>query len=194
MRAAALLSCETKRGNAMNRSSRWVFILLSSVLLTGNVYGQEKFSFSSSTAPQSSRYVKEYSIDLDDVPGHKIRIVEIQRSYTKDNPEIMGVKVVESWLRGSTDYIGGIGPAVGYDTWVLEDGNRIFLEWSSLSSSEPTQSGSRRGTSHATSRFVGGTDKFAGIQGTLMSTVEFDTDKEKGYSRPTMRGEYWIKK
>jgi hypothetical protein len=75
-------------------------------------------------------------IDVDIVPGHKIRIVETQRTYTKDHPVVMGTKVVESWWRGSTNYIRGAGPAHGYQTWVLEDGSKIFPEWTSLSSTE----------------------------------------------------------
>lgn len=167
---------------------------LAPVVVPVSSYAQEKYPYSYSSPPQSSRYVQDHSIDVDDVAGHKIRIVEIQRTYTKDHPTVMSTKVVESWLRGFTNYIGGGGPAHGYETWVLEDGNKIFLEWTSLSSTEPTSTGSRRGTSYATARFVGGTGKFVSIRGTLNTTVEFDTDPKAGYSRPTGRGEYWFAK
>src|SRR3989442_1095610 len=137
------------------------------VLLGATCYAQEKYSYSPSSPPQASRYVHEYTIDVDDVPGHKVRIVEIQRTYTKDHPMIMETKVVESWFRGFTDYIGSGGPGHGYETWILEDGNKLFLESVFVSSTEPTATGSRRGTSHFTSRFVGGTGKFSSIQGRL---------------------------
>jgi hypothetical protein len=120
--------------------------------------------------------------------------VEIQRTYTKDHPLIMGTKVVETWFRGFTDYIGGAGPGHGYETWILEDGNKLFLEVVFVSSTEPTATGSRRGTSQGAFRFVSGTGKFLSIQGTLTSSTEFDTDAKAGYNRPTVRGEYWFSK
>ena len=177
-----------KRVNAIT-----LLALLSlTAVVPGSSYAQEKYQYSYSLPPASSRYVQDHSIDVDDVTGHKIRIVEIQRTYTKDHPMVMGTKVLEAWLRGFTNYVGAGGPAHGYETWVLEDGSKIFLEWTSLSATEASPTGSRRGTSHATGRFVGGTGKFVSIRGTLNTTVEFDTDPQAGYSRPTGRGEYWF--
>ena len=178
--------------NKVSKSA--LFLLLSILFAAVPGHAQEKYTYSYSLPPQSSRYVQDHSIEVDDVPGHKIRIVEIQRLYAKDHPVVMGTKVVESWLRGFTDYIGAGGPSHGYETWILEDGNKIFLEWTAISRTEATSTGSRRGTSHATSRFVGGTGKFASMQGTLTATVEFDTDSKAGYSRPTSQGEYWFAK
>jgi hypothetical protein len=163
-------------------------------LLGATSYAQEKYSFNHSSPPETSRYIRDHSIDVDDVPGHKVRIVEIQRTYTNDQPVIMGTKVVETWFRGFTDYVGGTGPGHGYETWVLEDGNKLYLELIFLSSTEPTATGSRRGTSRASFRLIGGTGKFAPIQGTLTSSTEFDTDPKAGYNRPTIHGEYWIAK
>jgi hypothetical protein len=161
-------------------------------LLGATSYAQEKYSYNHSSPPETSRYIRDHSIDVDDVPGHKVRVVEIQRIYTKDHPVIMGTKVLETWFRGFTDYIGSAGPGHGYDTWIMEDGNKLFLESIFLSTTEPTATGSRRGTSHATLRFVGGTGKFSSIQGTLTSSTEFDTDPKSGYNRPKGRGEYWF--
>lgn len=169
------------------------FFLTASVLLVTNLYAQEKYTYEYSP-PQSSRYVQEHIIDVDDVPGHKLRIVEIQRVYTKDHPVVMGVKVVENWQRAFTNYIGGTGPVQAYETWLLEDGSKIFLEVNALTSSEATSTGSRRGTSHGTSRIVGGTGKFVSIQGMVVTSVEFDTDPKTGYNRPTGHGEYWFAK
>jgi hypothetical protein len=157
-------------------------------------YAQNKHPYSHSSPPETSRYLRDTSIDVDDVPGHKIRIVEIERTYVKDAPVVMGTRVVETWSRVFTDYVGGAGPGHGYETWVLEDGNKIFLESVFLSASEATASGSRRGVSHSTLRFTGGTGIFASLQGTLLSSVEFDTDPNAGFSRPSTRGEYWLAK
>ena len=153
---------------------------------------QQKFSYDHASPPETSKYIRDHSIEVDDVPGHKIRIVEIQRTYTKDHPIIMGTKVLEMWFRGFTDYGSNGGPGHGYETWILEDGNKLFLESVFLSSTEATAAGSRRGTSHSTLRFVGGTGKYASIRGSLGASVEFDSDPKAGYNRPTSRGEYWL--
>jgi len=157
-------------------------------------HAQQKYLYNYSSPPDSSRYVHDYSIEVDDVPGHKVRIVEIQRSFVKDPPTILGTKIVETWFRGFTDYRDGAGPGHGYETWTLEDGNKVFLESVFASVSEPTASGYRRGEAYATARFVGGTGKFAFIQGTLTSKTEFDNDPNAGYNRPSTRGEYWLAK
>jgi hypothetical protein len=155
-------------------------------------YAQDKFSYSHSSPPDVSKYIRDYSIEVDDVPGHKVRIVEIQRTYTKDHPKFMGTKVLETWFRGFTDYGSNGGPGHGYETWILEDGNKVFLESVFLSSTEASPTGSRRGTSYATSRFVGGTGKYASVRGNLTATTEFDNDPKTGYNRPNTRGEYWL--
>ena len=154
--------------------------------------GQQKFSYHHSAPPDTSTYVQDHSIEVDDVPGHKVRIVEIRRIYTKDHPTIMGAKVVETWFRGMTDYGARGGPGRGYETWVLEDGSKVYLESVFLSTIEVTASGSRRGTSYSTDRFVGGTGPYATIRGSVNSITEFDTDPTTGYNRPSSRGEYWL--
>jgi len=179
--------------NKLSRISIAAYLLaVLAALATAAAHGQEKFTYNHAAPPDASKYIKDHSIDVDDVPGHKVRIVEIQRTYTKDHPTIMGVKVLEMWFRGFTDYGANGGPGYGYETWVLEDGSKIFLESKFLSSTEPTASGSRRGRSFATDRFVGGTGKYATIRGSLTSSAEFDTDPKSGYNRPISKGEYWL--
>jgi len=169
-----------------------VLVLLSEIV-AGNLWAQEKYTYDY-TPPQSSRYVEEHVIDVDDMPGHKLRIVEIQRTYTKDHPVIMGVKVTEQWQRAFTNYVGGTGPVIAYETWLMEDGSKIFLQVDALTSSETTPTGSRRGLSQGTLRIVGGTGKFASLRGVIVTSVEFDSDPKTGYNRPTGRGEYWFLK
>jgi len=175
------------------RASLPAYVLVVLVALaSAAAHGQEKFTYSHSTPPDESKYLRDHSIEVDDVPGHKVRIVEIQRVYTKDHPTIMGVKVKEMWFRGFTDYGASGGPGHGYETWILEDGNKVFLESMFLSYTEPSGGGGRRGNSYSTLRFVGGTGKYATIQGSLSSSVEFDSDPKNGYNRPVTKGEYWL--
>lgn len=174
--------------------SRLLGCLLAAAVALWNVnaYGQQKFTYNHDSPPDASKYLRDHSIEVDDVPGHKVRIVEIQRTYTKNHPTIMGTRVVETWFRGFTDYGANGGPGRGYETWILEDGNKVYTESVFLSTIEVTATGSRRGTSYSTDRFVGGTGKYATIRGTLNSTAAFDTDPNTGYNRPSTRGEYWL--
>lgn len=161
-------------------------------LIPATTWAQQKYQYNHSTPPQSSRYVQQHIIDADDMPGHQVRIFEIQRKYTRDHPVIAGVKVVESWDRGSSDYTNGVGPAQGYGTWVLDDGNKIFTKWSGSSSSRATSTGAKEGIYTGTTYLLGGTGKFATIRGVLAEKSEFNTDPDNGYNYTSSQGEYWF--
>jgi hypothetical protein len=172
----------------------WCCAAIVTLFVAGIASAQQKYPFINPSAPQSSRYVQQQIIDVGDIPGHQIRIYEIQRMYTADHPVIMGTKVVEVWARGSADYVNGVGPAQGYDIMMLEDGSKIFAEWRGTSYSEATSTGSRRGTFHGTIRWIGGTGKYATIRGVITAVSEFDTDPKTGYNRTVHKGEYWFEK
>jgi hypothetical protein len=186
--------CHSRGGIVKNILSTFIggCVFTIAIALAHPCYGQQKYSYSHSSPPEASRYIHDYSIEVDDVPGHKVRIVEIQRTYSKDHPIIMGTKVIEMWFRGFTDYGSNGGPGHGYETWILEDGNRLFCESIFISSTEASATGSRKGTSTSTLRFVGGSGKYASIRGNISSSVEFDNDPKTGYNRPSSKGEYWF--
>lgn len=138
-------------------------------------------------------YVQQLFVDVDDVPGHQVRVQESTRVYPAENqPLIDGERLVESWGRGFSNYTGGIGPSWGYSTWITDKGNRIFLEYWGSSETKITATGSKRGTYHGTSSIVGGTGRFSKIRGVLVDVTEFDTDQKVGYQTGTSRGEYWF--
>ena len=161
-------------------------------LVPATTLAEQKFQFSNSTPPQSSRYVQQHIIDVDDMAGHQIRILEVQRKYTSDHPVISGIKVVESMVRGFSDYTNGVGPAQGYSTWLLEDGNKVHLKWSGTSYTKVTSTGAREGTYNGTTYLIGGTGKFARIRGVLTETSDFNTDPDNGYNNSSSHGEYWF--
>lgn len=176
-------------------------IVLIAVAMTGFLLmfadiglAQQKFPIESRGEGQTgSKYTQQLAIDVGDLAGHQVRIVEIKRTYSEETKlSITGVRVKESWLRGLTDYVNGSGPARGYTVWILEDGEKIFLTWDSVSQSEPTAAGSRRGSSEAVTRISSGTGKYKGIRGLLRDSVQFDTDPNQGYSRAQTKGEYWF--
>jgi hypothetical protein len=168
------------------------FIGTTALSATSSTWAQEKYQYTYSVAPASSRYVQRHTIDVKDLPGHEIAIYEIQRTYTSDQPVIMGLKVLETWAYGLVNQINGVGTTEGSSTLILEDGSKVFLEFHGTVYGELTNTGFRKGTYHGTSRFVGGTGRFAAIRGTLTEEVEYYTDPKTGYNRPVSRGEYWF--
>lgn len=169
--------------------------LLCGVLLSGAAWSQEKHALVMSGEGSKGEYPQQLAIDSDDVPGHQVRVYEIHKTYSSGNqPVIDGEHIVESWTRGFSDYIGGVGPTSGYSTLVTDKGNKIFIQYSGASESKPTETGSKRGTNHGTSHFVGGTGRFSKIRGTLVDSSKFDNDPKTGYNVGESRGEYWFEK
>jgi hypothetical protein len=166
-------------------------ILIAALSSTG--WCQEKQQIVMSSEGVKSRYVQQQAIDVDDLAGHQVRVQETHREYPADKQLVVeGERVVESWVRGFSNYVNGIGPASGYATWVTDKGSKIFVEYSGASESQATDTGSRRGTYHGTARIVGGTGKFAKIRGLLVDTTKFDTDPKSGYNVSDSRGDYWF--
>lgn len=184
----------------MKTSDRTFFVLLAVLLsLASSVApvtasAQQRFPIESKSEWQlEGKYTKQHVIDVGDVPGHQIRIVELYRTYNeKSRFAVSGVKVKETFIWGYTDYINGIGKALAYGVWVLEDGGKVFTELSGSSNTQPTGSGAFYGMFHGTVKLTGGTGKYRGIRGTMTDIVEFNTDPERGYNRGNSAGEYWF--
>ena len=156
-------------------------------------WSQEKYPIETTSEGSSSKYTQQYKIDVGDVPNHQVRIQETHRIHNdKSTLVIRGVRVKESWVRGFSDYTNGKGRAWGYIYWVLEDGDKIFLDYSGQSHSEPTSTGSLKGSYTGTTRIVGGTGKYKGIRGAMTDTVSFDNDPKNGYNNSDSKGEYWF--
>ena|SRR5262249_15364236 len=163
------------------------------VCLCNAGWGQQKQPISISGEGVKSRWVQQHIIDVDDVPGHQIRNYEIQRTYSADSGLVVdGEHIVESWTRGFSNYTNGIGPAWSYTTWITEKGNKIFIESAGTSDTKPTETGSKRGTYHGTSRLISGTGRFAKVRGLLVDMAKFDTDPKTAYNVLETHGEYWF--
>src|SRR5689334_656104 len=90
---------------------------------------QERCKVSWEVSAANSTYAQQHVIDVGDVPGHQVRIFELHRVYPDDKPNCEGLKRVESWNRGYSDYIDRNGRAWGYQVTVLENGDKIFAEF-----------------------------------------------------------------
>lgn len=181
-------------GKALGKLVLRMTMALALLPLGSIVWAQQRYPIETAGEGQTaSKYTQQLAIDVGDVAGHQVRVVELMRNYSEETKlRIMGARVKESWFRGLTDYVNGSGPARGYSVWILEDGEKIFLAWDSISQSEATAAGSRRGSSEAVTRITGGTGKYKGIRGLMRDSVQFDTDPKQGYSRAVSKGEYWF--
>jgi len=177
----------------MNKMAVLVPVWFVAASFASSIWGQEKRPLTISGEGVKGRYVQQHVIDMDDAPGHQLRIYEAHRDYPADKaPVIDGERVVEAWVRGFSNYTAGVGPVWGNTTFITDKGNKIFVEGIGTSESKATETGSKRGTYHGTSRFVGGTGRFAKIRGSFVDVSQFDTDPKTGYNTVDTHGEYWF--
>lgn len=141
----------------------------------------------------TGKYTQQLAIDVGDVPGHKVRTLELHYVYNeKSQLAVSGVRVKEGWSRGYSDYTDGKGRSWGYALWLLGDGNKVFMEYSGTTLADPTATGSIKGSYHGVSRLTGGTGRFSRIRGSMAEKNEFDNDPKAGYNNMESKGEHWF--
>jgi hypothetical protein len=132
----------------------------------GDAAAQQKQHVSYKTTTENSKYTQQNVIDVGDVPGHQVRIYEIHRTYPTNQLAIGGLKLVEQWTRGTSDYIDNNGSSTTYGVYVLENGDKFFVRSALVAQS--TAPGKLSNSVVGT--ITGGTGKLAGIQGIVRST------------------------
>jgi hypothetical protein len=149
--------------NALNIS---VITAVALFLSLSNALAQQKQHVSFKTPAENTKYTQQQAVDVGDVPGHQVRVYEIHRTYPNNAPVINGVKLVESWSRGVTDYIDGNGPNTTYNIYILENGDKFFTRAALVAQSL----GSGKITTTSAGAITGGTGKLAGIQGIVRTS------------------------
>lgn len=149
---------------------------------------QQKQKVSIHALPENTKYTQQHLIDVDDSPGHQVLIFELHRTWTTDAPVINGVKVKEQWARSFSDYVDGNGPATVYQTYVMENGDKIFQRSTLVSQS----SGDGKLSTSNVGVVTGGTGKFLGIRGGSRTTTLSEPKAGKNDSKSEL--EYWLDK
>ena len=164
--------------------------VLSSSFLAPLTWAQEKHPVSYSKSTRDSKYVQEHTIDVGDVPGHKVRIYEIRWSWTDGELAFDGVNVKESWIRAYSDYTNISGPALNYIIYMLEDGNKVYSRNAVLTQTSDVEGGGKLGRYHSMETLYGGTGKFSRIRGQVLQSGT----RVPGASGLTLeaKGEYWF--
>ena len=170
----------------------WLLITGWILFFSGQAAAQEKHRYFFKTPPGVSKYTQQHVIDVGDVQGHQVRVYELHTKYTGEAPAYDGVKVVEVWTRGTSDYTNGSGHGQNYAVSLMENGDKIFSRQEVLIQTVTAADGSRTSKFTTVVTLTGGTGKFKGIRGTLRSSGQ--TDFKMGTSGVETEGEYWIEK
>jgi hypothetical protein len=171
-------------------------------------------------APNSNtKYVQQHVIDAGDVPGHQIRVFEVQVTFGQpavatgqeargavnagarsgggasgaatatDVPVFNGVRATQTMTRGVSDYTDANGRVFGYSVISLENGDRIFARYEGL---VLTATGGQTNANYVLT-LTGGTGAFRNIRGTVRgtSTGSFSGGKVTSIDAQ-YEGEYWL--
>ena len=168
-------------------------------LLAAPVAAQERCKFSSDNDPGNvTSYPQQLNIDVGDAPGHIVGVYELHTvAGPNAKPNCEGLKDKESWTHGYRDYRDHNGRAWGYTVTILENGDKIYQEFSGTTQTTTAADGSTKTAYNGVATWIGGTGRYQTVRG-----IERDhtvIDWAKGESKPTGAhssgdGEYWFEK
>ncbi len=160
------------------------------VSANGAAQSRTKVVFQVSAA--ETKYTQQHTIQVGDMPGHEVRIYEIQRTL-KDGPMVEGVRVKEIWSRGLSNYVEMNGPSQVYVIYMMENGDKMYGHADLVSqSTEKNPDGTFRSASTVIGTLTGGTGKFMGIRGLTRTKVVADV--KSGSNAQQSEIEYWMAK
>jgi hypothetical protein len=185
--ATATAGFGDRGGNIMKPGTTLATILCLAVgLWAGDALAQQKQKVSYKVPAENTKYTKQLTIPVGDVPGHEIRISEIHRTFPTNAPMINGVRLKEIWSSNSTDWVDLNGGTNSYNVYVLENGDKFFTRTSTIGQNA---AGKRANTSVGT--VTGGTGKFVGMQGMVRASGTSDP-KASGANETQAEIEYWF--
>ena len=126
---------------------------------------------SSNPQPQ---YVQQKVIDVPDIKGHVIRILETEQKIS-DTKLCNGDSLISRSLYAMTDYIDHDGSVFGYLIFSTEKGDQLFLK---INSNSQKKAGEDLAHSQATGRIIGGTGALVAVEGDYQYTSKFNRNKE----------------
>jgi hypothetical protein len=154
-------------------------------LPANDVLAQQRLVFK--VAAENTKYTQQHAIDVGDVSGHQVRLFEIHRTYPSDAPVINGMKIVESWTRGISDYTNNNGEGTIFGVYVLENGDKIFTRGSLVAVQSPGESNLKATT---VGPITGGTGTLARING--MARTSTSANPKAGVNETQVDIEYWL--
>ena len=168
-------------------------VCASIALMSSAALAQQKFKLSYQLPPEvKNTYKQVQSMDIGDVPEHRVRYAELQTVYPADKPAPVyaGVRVKEGNTVLIGEQISGNGTSGGYGVYSLENGDKIFTRVTLTLQSTTAEDGKTSTKFDQVSHIIGGTGKFKNIRGVLRSSGR--TDMRNGTSGNATEGEYYF--
>jgi len=153
---------------------------------------QERCRMSWEVPAANTTYTQQHALDVGDVAGHQVRIYELRRTFPDGTRTCEGIKLVEEWTRGYSDYTDRNGRVWGYRVITLENGDKIFAEFSGVSQTSGGSEGARRSVATSVATYTGGTGRYQGIRGIQRDSIAFDPGKNVNQARS--EAEYWFER
>jgi hypothetical protein len=155
------------------------------ILPAADAFAQQRLVFR--VGAEDAKYIQQHTVDVGDVAGHQVRLFEIHRTYPRNAPVMNGMKIVESWTRGITDYTSNNGEGTVYAIYLLENGDRFFTRGSLIAMQSPEASHLKAVT---VGPIIGGTGTLAGITG--MARTSAAANPKEGMVEAQVDIEYWL--
>ena len=192
-------------------------ILFATGLLGGPLAAQtqdkpapEKQRISFKLSNSNTKYTQQHVLDVGDVPGHQIRILEVHRTFqggavatnaqpantrgaasasnASDTPVFNGIRAKEQWVQGVSDYVNGTGHVFGYATTIMENGDKVYSRYEAMNQT----GGNGRGNTLYVTTITGGTGQFKTLRGLLRGTGALTFSEGRVTSNDVQyEGEYW---
>ena len=146
----------------------------------------------------TTSYPQQLNIDVGDAPGHIVGGYEIHSvAGPNAKPNCEGLKDKESWTHGYRDYRDRNGHTWGYTVTTLENGDKIYQEYSGTTETAVAADGSTKTTTDNVVTWTGGTGHYQAVRGIERDHIAVDW--AKGESKPTAihssaDGEYWFER
>jgi len=169
-----------------------VLIALGALAPWQGALAQQRQKVSFDVPAESTKYTQQHVIDVGDVPGHQVRVFELQRIYGKGAPSVDGLRLKESWVRGMTDYTDLSGAGTTYITYVAENGDRIYARGQLVAQGPLDGGGKAAHRNLSVHTITGGTGKFVGIRGVVHA--ETTANPPAGINTSKGEMEYWMEK
>ena len=128
---------------------------------------QERCKWSSDGDPSTvTSYPQQLNIDVGDAPGHIVGVYEIYSvAGSNSKPNCEGLKDKETWTYGYRDYRDRNGRTWGYIVTTLENGDKIYQEYSGTTETTVAADGSTKTTTDNVATWTGGTGRYQTVRG-----------------------------
>ena len=146
----------------------------------------QKVSYQTTAA--NTKYTQQHAIDVEDVPGHILRVYEIHRTHPNNPPVINRVALKEQFTRGTSDQTDNNGVSINHSTYVLVNGDKFFTRGTTVAQNN----GPGKSSNSSTAYIVGGTGKVGGIQGVTRGKAA--SEPKAGINENQTEIEYWFTK